>query len=109
MATETVLPIACSLTDAAFRARRETVQRDLFAGRRSSDPTGDGYRFRFPPDDGWLERIAVFVLAERQCCPFLTFRIVVPAGGDGIDLELSGPAGTQAFIEQTFVDGIATA
>ena len=108
MATETGLPIACSLTDAAFRVRRDAVQRDLFAGRHSADPTGDGYRFRFPPDEVWLERITAFVLAERTCCPFLTFRIVVLAGADGIDLELTGPAGSQAFIAQTFLGEPAT-
>jgi hypothetical protein len=100
---ETEIPVACSLTDAAFRARRDAVQRDLFSGRRSWAPEPDGYRFRFPPDDVWLERITEFVLAERQCCPFLTFRVVVHAGETGVDLELSGPPGSRTFIERTFL------
>lgn len=103
METETELPVACSLTDAAFRARRDTIQRDLFSGQRSSVPQLDGYRFSFPPDDVWLGRITEFVLAERQCCPFLTFRVVVQAGETGVDLELSGPPGSRTFIEQTFL------
>ena len=109
MDTGSQLAVACSLTDADFRARRDALQRDLFTGQRSSALDEDGYRFRFPPDDVWLGRLTAFVLAERQCCPFLTFRITVPAGGAGIDLHLSGPPGSREFIEQTFLDTAAMA
>ncbi len=108
MADQIQLAVACSLTDAAFRERRDVVQRALFSGQTGSAVEGDGYRFRFPPDDVWLSRITEFVLAERQCCPFLTFRIEVPAGATGIDLRLSGPPGSAAFIEQTFLARTAT-
>lgn len=108
METETQLPVACSLTDAAFRARRDAVQQDLFSGRTSSAPESGGYRFRFPPDDVWLGRITEFVLAERRCCPFLTFRVVVPADGSGIDLHLSGPLDSREFIEQAFLETVMT-
>lgn len=107
MNTQTGLAVACSLTDAALRERRDAVQRDLFSGQTESAADGDGYRFRFPSDDVWLGRIVAFVLAERQCCPFLTFRIDVPAGGSGIDLRMSGPPGSVAFIEQTFLGQVA--
>lgn len=103
MTDQTQLAVACSLTDVAFRERRDTVQRDLFSGQTGSAVEGDGYRFRFPPDDVWLNRIVGFVLAERQCCPFLTFRIDIQSGVSGIDLRLSGPPGSAAFIEQTFL------
>ena len=108
MADQTQVAVACSLTDAAFRERRDTIQRDLFSGQTGSAVEGDGYWLRFPPDDVWLGRIAGFVLAERQCCPFLTFRIEVPAGGSGIDLHLSGPPGSAAFIQQTFLERATT-
>ena len=108
METQTGLAVACSLTDAAFRERRDAVQHDLFSGKTGSAIDGDGYRFHFPPDDVWLDRITAFVLAERQCCPFLTFRVDVPADGSGIELRMSGPPGSVEFIEQTFLGTVAT-
>jgi hypothetical protein len=39
------------------------------------------------------------IVAERECCPFLTFEFVAQAGmGPGI-VRLTGPAGTKDFLK----------
>jgi hypothetical protein len=54
-------------------------------------------------DHGW-QMLAIddpagdAVEAERQCCRFLRFAIVVEPDGGPIALQLSGPTGTRAFL-----------
>jgi len=58
----------------------------------------NGYAYRFPSDDEWLNELMNLVRLERQCCPFLTFRISAEANGRAVWLELTGPSGTKEFL-----------
>jgi hypothetical protein len=60
---------------------------------------GDALELRFAPAAGLLAHIADVVDAERQCCPFLTFRIEVEASGGPMTLHVTGPPGTRAVLE----------
>lgn len=92
------LPIVCTLGPATVKARRE----DLLGGlvRRADERVElvNGYRVRFKMDEGVLATIASVVEIERQCCRFLTFRVVVEPGGGSIWLEFTGPPGTREFL-----------
>ena len=51
-----------------------------------------------PPDDRLLGDVARAVDAERQCCRFLSFTIIVNPDGGPITLDLTGPEGTREFL-----------
>jgi hypothetical protein len=72
--------VACTLREAEMRARRATI---LDAVRRAVldiTPLPDGYAYRFEATSEILSQLARLVDLERQCCTFLTFRIIVEAG-----------------------------
>lgn len=94
----TDLHVACTLSAAALRARREGLLTELLARAEEHQQVPDGFRLRFPASDHTLVAIAHAVDAERQCCRFLRFLITVEPAGGPITLELSGPPGTREFI-----------
>jgi hypothetical protein len=96
------LPIACTLTEAELRQRRHDIM-DAF---RRMDVTAtelpDGYAFTLIATSDRLKQITQLVDMERQCCPFLTFKIVVEAGGGPMRLEVTGPKPAKVIIAEYF-------
>ena len=95
-------PIACNLTEAEMRERRQTML-DLVRGAAlnvTSLPLG--YAYRFEPTSEVLAHLIRLVDLERQCCRFLTFRIVVEADNQPICLEVTGPPAAKAIIADFF-------
>jgi hypothetical protein len=92
------LPIICSLTPEALRARREGLLSDLLRRADAQEELPNGLRLRFPAADGTLSTLATTIEAERHCCRFLRFGIDVEPDGGPIFLELSGPPGTREFV-----------
>lgn len=73
------IPIACNLSDSELRERRETILDFFRQSLLKVTPLPLGYAYSFRPSSEVLTRLAHLVDLERQCCPFLTFRIVVEA------------------------------
>jgi hypothetical protein len=94
----TDLPVACTLSPAALKARQDGVLADLLQRAEHRELTDNGLRVRFAPDAGTLEKLVRVVDAERTCCRFLRFVITVEPDGGPLLLELSGPTGTRDFI-----------
>jgi hypothetical protein len=94
----TDLPVACTLSPEALRARRERLLSELVRRAEDHQELPEGYRLRFAVTDDLLSTIAKTVEAERQCCRFLRFQITIEPDGGPISLELSGPPGTREFI-----------
>ena len=61
-----------------------------------------GYAYRFQPTSEILPLLSRLVDLERQCCPFLTFKITAEAGNQPICLEVTGPDGAKALIAEFF-------
>jgi hypothetical protein len=59
----------------------------------------DGYAFRLPGDGKWIAAIAKMIVAERECCPFLTFEFVAQPGMGPVIVRVIGPAGTKDFLK----------
>ena len=95
----TDLPVACTLGPAALKARREGLLADLFSRARAIEDLPHGCRVRFAAAPDIVPLIARAVDAERQCCRFLRFQIVVEPGDGPVTLELTGPPGTREFLE----------
>ena len=94
----TDLPIACTLTPEALRARRAGLLSDLLQRAEACEYLPEGLRLRFAPTGETLATIAHAVEAERHCCRFLRFGITVESDGGPVFLELTGPAGSRAFV-----------
>jgi hypothetical protein len=96
------LPIACTLTEAEMRERRRTILDFLGGAALDVTPLPLGFAYRFDPTSEVLDQLGRLVDAERQCCPFLTFRIVVEAGNQPFCLEITGPPEAKATIADLF-------
>jgi hypothetical protein len=96
------LPVACSLDPAALAARRAGLLSELARQAEGSDEISNGFRFTFRPTSEALALIVKTVDAERQCCRFLRFQITVEPDEGPVRVELTGPAGTRAFLAAMF-------
>ena len=99
---ETSLPIACSLTSAELQERRSTLLQKVRSAVLEVKELDDGYAYSFPSEGEWLRELTSLIDLERQCCPFLRFRITVEANGGPMWLNLTGPEGTKEFLVSTF-------
>ena len=95
------LPIACKLLDAQRQQHRTQVLDRVFSRAHETRPLDDGYAIHFTADDSGLAELMELIQLERQCCPFLRFRLTVEPGGGPVWLELTGPEGTKSFLEST--------
>lgn len=94
----TDLPVVCTLTPAALKARRDGMLSKLLERAQDHEQLLHGYRLRFPATEDTLSAIARTVDAERQCCRFLRISITIEPDGGPIILELTGPQGTGEFV-----------
>lgn len=99
---ESSLPVACTLSAAAFRQRKQLLQTRLLPAIQESLELEDGYALRFPGESEWLSALADFVALERSCCSFLRLEVIAEPGEGPLWLNLRGPAGTKAFLGSEF-------
>lgn len=92
------LPVACTLSAAELDSRRGDLLPGLIAQAAHRLPLANGYRVTFVPVPGLLDTIARVIDAERQCCRFLRFQLVVDQDGAPITLDVTGPEGTKEFL-----------
>lgn len=91
------LPVACDSSafgsSAAFDHHMAEARRllSLAAERRE---LSDGWALRLPGDDATVLAAANWILAERRCCPFLTFALECNPERDTW-LRITGPEGTK--------------
>ncbi|MEP6925897.1 MAG: hypothetical protein ABI954_15625 [Pyrinomonadaceae bacterium] len=96
--SQTDCPIACTLSDSAFRVRRNDVVQKIVPAIIETKELENGFAYRFPADDEWLLELAQFVIFERKCCAFLSFKLSIESGQVSIWLELTGQPGAKDFI-----------
>ena len=96
------LPIACTLSSPELQQRRRTVLQKVRRAVLEVIEVEGGYAYCFPSEGEWLQELAAMIDLERQCCPFLRFRLTVEANGSPMWLELTGPEGTKDFLTNTF-------
>jgi hypothetical protein len=96
------IPIACYLTDQQLQARRKNhfdKTAELLVG---STEIVNGFIYKFPLRSPILQDLAEIIDLERQCCPFLNFKLTVESGTDFVSLELTGTEGTKESIKALF-------
>jgi hypothetical protein len=93
-------PLACApgAIPAAERAAHfEHLTRLFGTAARERRPVPDGYSYRFDADA--FDDLARWIANERRCCPFLTFALELTPNDGPIWVRLTGPEGTQAFLD----------
>jgi len=103
----TMLPIACSLSVEQLAAQRESLLLGLadHAVQRMALP--GGMRLRFPATAARMRQIDAVVRRERECCPFLEFRLGLALGGSSLTLDVTGPEGTAGMLAELLDRSIA--
>ena len=92
------LPIVCTLTPNALRARQEGLLAELLRRSTGHELLPEGLRLRFASSSETLASIARAVEAERHCCRFLRFTITAEPDEGPLTLDLTGPHGTREFV-----------
>lgn len=88
---------SCQLAGAELRDQVTASKRVLHSAQ-SRDELRGGYAFQFEASSERLRQLAELINAERECCPFLTFVLQVPAHKNVLILEIKGPKGAKRLI-----------
>ena len=96
------IPIACSLTTAEFRDREAKLLAQFRSAVVEAAELDEGYVFRLPGDGKWIALVAELIVAERECCPFLTFELAAQPNNGPLMVRMIGPVGSKEFVK-TFI------
>jgi hypothetical protein len=96
------IPVACCLADAELREREATLLAQFKSALTAIEELADGYAFRLPGEKGLLELVAELIIAERECCPFLTFQLTAEPTMGALTVRMTGPDGTKEFLTTSF-------
>jgi hypothetical protein len=96
-------PIVCSLTTAELREREATLLAQFRSAVVETEELQDGFAFRLTGEGELIALIAELIVAERECCPFLTFEIVALPDKGPLIVRVTGPAGTREFVRSVFM------
>jgi hypothetical protein len=92
------IPIACRLSDPEFRQREATLLALFKSAVVATEELPDGYAFRVPGDKKRMALVCELIVAERECCPFLTFEVTAQSNMGPVSVRVTGPAGTKDFL-----------
>jgi len=91
--------IACSLTRSEFHDREARLLAQFRSAIVEAKELQEGYTFRLPNDDNWIMLVAELIVAERECCPFLTFELTALPNRGPLIVRVIGPPGDKEFVK----------
>jgi DinB superfamily len=94
------IPVACNLTDAAFRERETILLARFKAAASTTTELPDGFAFHAPGEKDWITLLAELMVAERECCPFMRFELKAEPNMGRVTLSVTGPPGAKAFLKK---------
>ena len=94
--------IACCLSDAELSKRVATLVARFESAMLATEELPDGYAFRVPGDKKWMALLCEAIVAERECCSFLTFELTAQPNMGPVSVRVTGPAGTKEFLKTNF-------
>ena len=96
-------PVACTLSDPEKRVREATLISTFKSAVIESEELDEGYAFRLPADQKSIALVAELIVAERECCPFLSFQMTAEANMGAVSFRIIGPEGTKEFLKSLLV------
>jgi len=99
------LPIVCTLTPAGLTDRLALIDALAANGVLARTPTASGIRVRLRDTPDIERRTRELVVAESQCCAFLSFEL----GRDDGDLvlDVSGPEEARPMIDMILAPAVS--
>ena len=97
------IPILCSLTTVGLRDHEATLLAQFRTAVVETEELQEGYAFRLSGDGKLIGLIAELIVAERECCTFLTFEVVALSNKGPVIVRLTGPAGAKEFVRSVFM------
>ena len=94
--------VACCLPDVELRKRVATLLARFESAVIATEELSDGYVFRLPGDKKWMGTVCEAIVAERECCPFLTFELTAQPNMGPVSVRVTGPAGSKEFLKTIF-------
>jgi hypothetical protein len=94
--------VACCLSDAELRKRVATLLARFDSAVIATEELLDGYLFRGTGDKKWMGVVWEAIVAERECCPFLTFELTAQSNMGPVSVRVTGPAGTKDILKTIF-------
>ncbi|MDZ7659395.1 hypothetical protein [Fodinibius sp.] len=97
--------IACNLAaiDKNEREQHKANSAEVFTAIEEWLELFNGYAFRLPTDSKIIEKAAVFMARERQCCPFFEFNLEVTPESGPVWLKLTGNQKVKEFIKHNII------
>lgn len=93
------MPVACRLSDAELRNREATLVAQLKSLLIETEELADGYAFTLPGDEKCFAAAADLIMAERECCPFLTFELIAQPNLGPVIVRATGPGAAKEFLK----------
>jgi hypothetical protein len=95
--------VACCLSDAELRKHVATLVARFESAVLATEELPEGYVFRVPGDKKWMAVVWEAIVAERECCPFLTFELTAQPNMGPLSVRVTGPAGTKEFLKRCYL------
>lgn len=101
---KTDAPLLCNMNVFTTSQRESHIQNttELIQAVQNVQEVVNGYEFIFPNETALIANIAEFISNERLCCPFLEFTLRIVSNSEPVSLALTGPIGTQEFLQAEF-------
>ncbi|MBL4578330.1 MAG: hypothetical protein JKX74_07650 [Flavobacteriales bacterium] len=97
-------PLVCLLTGPELVERKDALKEEIFSQVKKTEEMKTGYLFYFKYDESFLMKMTDYILAENNCCPFLTFDIKLHSKDD-VMLKITGPSEeAKRMIEMALID-----
>ncbi|QNI34472.1 hypothetical protein H7849_11605 [Alloacidobacterium dinghuense] len=87
-----------------MRTRETNLLAEFKSAVTKIEELPDGYAFRVPGEKRWLDLAAQLLIAERECCPFLTFQMTAEPQMGPITIRVTGPDGSKEFLKSILVN-----
>lgn len=94
----TDIPLACGLTGPEKTDRLRELARMLSQRIGDARELENGDELAVPGTEKWLAAVTEFIATERECCPFLTFELVLEPRRGPLTLRIQGPSGVKEFL-----------
>lgn len=100
VATNGGVPVACDMAAIAAgdRPAHEQASEELIAACLGIEEEPDAVRLRYPARPELLATVGRWMGLERQCCAFLDFALLAPAGSEEFELRVGGSEDAKRFV-----------